>query len=421
MGGKAFENAVSDGGRPISTPRISPGDYIRLRDTYLQLFQAYFATSKVGVLKEAPGKTDYGDIDFVVATESQPDFYQLAVYVGAAGLIFESPHMCSLAVNKDGTRFDDSLMVYKNGKKSMLPTSQSGIESTQIDIEIVPPSLLEWHLFYASYGDLGGLIGRIVTKLGFTLRNTGLFLRMKQLDDSKSHSYQNISDQDGSVFLSNNPRHVMEFLGLSFDTYDSQFGTVDELYKWLGTCPLLSTYTIQIQSRNSNERHRESKRSVYSNFFSTWLPINLAPNKNDWHHDSNLSEEDVINERRATALKEALVFFDKKGEYGTKHALVERKIDSMTAAFLAKPIVAQSSGKSDKSIRDILKGFRRFTGVGDDFKPYILAIPHSDDDSEVGMLLGPDKKHFEDPRGIEVWLKANWETLLSLERLRIKT
>lgn len=79
------------------------------------------------------------------------------------------------------------------------------------------------------YGDLNGLLGHIVTHLGFTITDRGLWLRMKELDAAKSIERANVADDLGKMFLSSDPGAVMRFLGLSEELWQAGFATLDEL------------------------------------------------------------------------------------------------------------------------------------------------------------------------------------------------
>jgi hypothetical protein len=63
-----------------------------------------------------------------------------------------------------------------NSRKAEASTTVTDEEYAQIDIEKVKPELLEWHTFYSSYGDMLGLLGHIVTHLGFTVNDRGFWL-----------------------------------------------------------------------------------------------------------------------------------------------------------------------------------------------------------------------------------------------------
>lgn len=111
----------------------------------------------------------------------------------------------------------------KNHSESEKPPASTE-EFAQVDVAIVSPNLLDWYAFYSSYSDMAGLLGHIVTHLGFTVSDIGFWLRLPELDFSKTVSYVNIADRGGMILLSSDPKKVIEFLGCSVEQYETGFG-----------------------------------------------------------------------------------------------------------------------------------------------------------------------------------------------------
>lgn len=174
MGGAAFAVAVAEGEPTLRTPRMSPETYRLLKEILVKKLQAYFPTGKVVPLIEAPEKEDYGDLDIFVALDETPDFLALAAYLGAAGMIYHDPTKATFAVPRDGTASKYPCVLYRdtntigNASKVEPARSSSIDEFAQLDVAIVAPDLLDWYTFYSSYSDMNGLLGHIVTQLGFT-------------------------------------------------------------------------------------------------------------------------------------------------------------------------------------------------------------------------------------------------------------
>jgi hypothetical protein len=161
MGGSAFSSAAADGQPCLRTPRITREAYEYLRIIYKERISAFFGNGvTVNTLQEAPGKSSYGDIDFVVGFDGDPDWYALAAIVGAKGLIKHHAGMCSLAVPTNAmngsTHHQPVLYKHVHGhgrEKSPEAGQQYSRESyAQIDVERVPARLWSWHMFVNSYG-----------------------------------------------------------------------------------------------------------------------------------------------------------------------------------------------------------------------------------------------------------------------------
>lgn len=174
MGGSAFAVAVAEGEPTLRTPRMSLETYTVLKQISIEKLQAYFPTGKVVPLIEAPEKKDYGDLDIFVALDQTPDFMALAKHLGAAGIICRDPMKATFAVPRGGMASNYPCVVYRdtntissNSKPEVAP-SMSINEFAQLDVAIIAPDLLNWYTFYSSYSDMNGLLGHIVTQLGFT-------------------------------------------------------------------------------------------------------------------------------------------------------------------------------------------------------------------------------------------------------------
>lgn len=156
MGGGAFKQAVATGQPTLNTPRMTPSEYVLLKEIYTARIQAYFSGSaKVAVLKEAPEKPSYGDLDMFVGSDDEIDMLDLANAIGATGVIIRGPGKCSVGVPKDGSPSPQPTVLYEmvnaNGSGSSTPGNLTEEEYAQIDIGVIPIEQVEWHIFYSAY------------------------------------------------------------------------------------------------------------------------------------------------------------------------------------------------------------------------------------------------------------------------------
>ena len=114
MGGKAFLSAHTPAGHTLNIQPLEKATYDRLKDIYLDRIRAHLGHEiHVEVLKEAPEKTSYGDIDYALSADGTIDFAALATAVGAVAVLKHGPLMSSLAVCHDGLKHDSDVAVYK--------------------------------------------------------------------------------------------------------------------------------------------------------------------------------------------------------------------------------------------------------------------------------------------------------------------
>jgi hypothetical protein len=424
MGGNAFAHAVSAAPSTLYIPRMTPAKYRELKQLYETKLRQLLPQRKVNILKEAPEKGSYGDMDFLVESSDEPiDWQSLARRLGAAGLIIHSSgkvQNCSLAVPMDGSVSPTfNIFTHKHNPADLLKNVTSA-EYAQIDLEVVPRELFEWHSFYASYGDMSGLLGHMVHNVGFTICDKGLMLRLAALDAAKDMGVTNVPDKAGRIFLSNDPQQVLSFLGLSFDEYQQGFTTVDEFYRWLAHCTLLSKDSVKVKRNDASGRQKERKRPLYSNFFNTWLPAFFEMGTDNIHEQETLPSCSAGNSQRENLQLKAVAFFDRKPEFELISAAFNHQIQSRTVDSLLKPLIAQHSGSKEKKLNEIVKGFRRWVGFHNN-SPYVLDAPHEDDESELHNWLGEDNLSLQDKAKVDDWVQENWESIKGLERKRAKS
>ncbi|KAK5142759.1 hypothetical protein LTR32_004964 [Rachicladosporium monterosium] len=399
MGGSAFAAASAHGEPTLNTPRLTQEDYTRLKAILKTSLQAFFGpNTKLDTLSEAPEKDNFGDIDFIVARDEPTDWLALATSIGAAGLIAHHPSMRSLAVPIADTGSTRPPVSYKPIPPQKLKTSPMPAmtveQYAQIDIETVSTALYPWRTFYSSYGDLSSILGHILRPLGFKLSENGLFLRLKELEQAKSMLCHGIADHDGLLFLSRSPGKVMQFLGLSADRYEQGFATLDELYVWLGHCRgVCAELGWTRKQENSSDRAKE-KRTVFMRFLEEWVPAHYPSSLLDANTDSDAAKkarEDKVHKKRQETLEEALTLFKKQADYDVMHESLIRAISNSSAASLLRPIISLHSGRADKQLTEIVRAFRRFTGVhtGESgrLQLRVLETPHTDAECELWRLV----------------------------------
>lgn len=423
MGGGAFRQAVAPGHPTLNTPRMSPTEYALVKDTYTARIKTYFsdASVKVGVLKEAPEKPNYGDVDLFIGLDAQVDFVDLANAVGAAGLILHDDYKCSMAVPRDSSTYHQATTIYRtvhndeNGWPA--PPNMTLEEYAQIDIDVIAPGLVDWFVFYSAYGDLNGLLGHIVTHLGFTVTDRGLWLRMSEHDAAKTIERANIADELGKIFLSNGPEQVMHFMGLSVERWCAGFASLDDLYEWLGACRMLHPVAIKLKRDKPHERNREERRNVYRKFFFEWLRQPMPDKELSYERMEQAGEIAVLRQRY---LNEALDFFDKRSLYEDRYRTLVMTINNAISSNLLRPIVIKHSGAKAKKVTELMRAFRRFTEFDVHGRPHLRTTPHTDAESQLYRFLSEDAARLEDEKVANDFVRLHWEEAKGLERLRAK-
>jgi len=167
MGGNAFARSLLN----TVFPRMSPARYYALKTDLHSKLTSFFM--HVGTPREAPGKSDYGDLDFVV---SQPfpsfdgNLQKLRTALGAAHAIAGTTDNFAIALppERDEDSSRDQVFV-------------------QVDVNKCP-TVDEWKriMFFHAYGDTGMILGLIARSYGLSLGSNGLKVSYPTLPGSRA-------------------------------------------------------------------------------------------------------------------------------------------------------------------------------------------------------------------------------------------
>lgn len=244
MGGKAF----TSGPAPLSTPRMPPSVYIKLRDQYLHLLQKVFPHVETPI--EAPAKTSYGDIDFVA---TQP----------------ESSSIASSAESL--AKYLSAERTFKNPGSTTtsfaVPYPESSDNFVQLDLHVCPSlSSFRWQVFFQSHGDLWNLLGTTIRPFGLTANDAGLHTRITEIEG--------LNRKRSFIFLTSEPEAVLELLELDVEAYGHPFDSVEAIYEYVVSCRFFKAETYVRADLNANDRKRMAQRELYGRFVDRWLPQN---------------------------------------------------------------------------------------------------------------------------------------------------
>ena len=254
MGGNAFRS----GPRPLNVVRLSPEQYIKLRDHYQRFTVSHLpnlfrvAKSLGSILltfykraivpPQAPEKDDHGDIDFLVQEPlSNFTIQDLATELGA------KESMKAGGISSFGIRI-----------------SEDKEDFFQLDIHQCKKKDFEWESVIYSYGDIWHIIGSVVTRFGLAINNTGLHARIKEIEKT--------SKKTSLLLLTTNPQEMMDFLGLDGTRYHKGFSTLDELFEWATAMPLFRRSIFEKETASGKNERVKGNRPMYAGFVTEWLP-----------------------------------------------------------------------------------------------------------------------------------------------------
>lgn len=274
MGGKAFTH----GPEPLSTPRMPPAIYRCLLDQFHVQLATFF--EQVASPIEAPEKATFGDIDLLVAKPKDTPLEVAAIAKALnAKRTLSFPPVYSLAVPYPG--LEGSFV--------------------QLDIQVCKAGDFEWELFHKSHGDLWNLIGTSIRPFGLTANDTGLYLRIPEIEQENR--------KRAMVFLTAEPDTVLNFLGLDSTSFLRPFDTVEAMFDLTCSCRFFRPQSYEKHDLKSNDRKRLAQREVFKQFVEDFLPKRTLGVQH---------MEDASGLTREAVFEEALRHFDRREEVETR-------------------------------------------------------------------------------------------------------
>ncbi|SLM41453.1 hypothetical protein LPUS_12488 [Lasallia pustulata] len=272
MGGKAFTHLKP----PLWTPRLSPTLYHSLRTKYLALLSTFY--NQVATPLEAPEKPSYGDIDILVASplSANPP----------------TPLGTALAARTSLTHPSSPIASYA------LPHPLLAHAYVQLDIHVCSAATFAFEVFRQSHGDLWSILGSSMRMVGLTATNSGLHLRIPEIDA--------FDRKQSLLHLTSDPDAVLDFLGLDRCSRWRVFNSVDEMFLYAASAPFFRREAYVRERMRAKDRKRVAQRELYRRFVEEWVPRMTGG-----------GEETVEAEgwKREGVLGRALDVFGKRGEY----------------------------------------------------------------------------------------------------------
>ncbi len=280
MGGQAFTKVQTT--PPIIVPRMSPDLYQRMVELLRPKLEASF--SRVSIPREAPGKPDYGDVDFIVQGIGPGDtcaiWQRVATTLGAQVHV-QSGNTVSFAVQHPD-RADAHV---------------------QVDVELAPgdgtpdgPALFAWTTFMKGDADLVQILGICHRSLGLTCNDQGLHLRVEEVEPHDKRK--------SLLFLTRDPGAMLEFYGLDAAKHAAGFRDEVDLFHWVTRGRFFSWALLGSRTEKAKDRARIRKRAMYRRFVEEYRPP---------AQESAAGPGQVWS--RKQVLEEALAFFGKHAQH----------------------------------------------------------------------------------------------------------
>ena len=338
MGGHALKK--------VEASRIDLNTYSNVK---LDLKEKFGNTLCMEFLIEVPNKTDFGDIDVLYLANSQINICQLVKQIFNPVEIVENGGVCSF-----------SYQIILND------------ETKYFQVDLIACVNLEMSRFYFSYGDLGGILGRIAQHIGLKFGSIGLwicpksetigrFLNLEQnLDFKKDLLNKLVSNnfemssitnaQYTDIMLTTKPKVICEYLDLDWTVWTNGFSSKDKIFEWICRSKYFNIHIFRAMSYE--HRQRANKRQMYQEFIQ-YISKNESINKIE---EFTIEKGDSVNCININLQLEALCDFN-------KFELLKNSINTMYDVFIRKKKLNGKKflnlGIVDKEINICIKEFKK--------------------------------------------------------------
>jgi len=265
MGGLAF----ASGPNPLSTPRMPLAVYEAVKNRCHEILIQYY--THVATPIEAPGKKDYGDVDFLVASPALLCHgSNIAVTLGKA---LGTEH----SISGKGSTTISFALPWPKGVEGEATASDQGLEEgsadrfVQVDVNVCHgKDEWEWELFHHAHGDLWNILGSTIRKHGLTVNNIGLYLRIEEIEL--------IDRKKSMILLTKQPSEVLSFLGMDEAKWWRQFESSRAMYEYAATCRYfwaddeVKEIDEDKKALKHNDRKRMSLRPVFREWVEEFIP-----------------------------------------------------------------------------------------------------------------------------------------------------
>lgn len=241
MGGHALK------GIPLS--RKSAQHYTYIKETILARLASCGLVAQTP--RETPGKDSYGDLDILYVADGR-DMREFVV------ACFQPDEICH------------------NGPYISFNTSVAGAQHSDFQIDLIRCTRdnFEMSAFYFSYGDFGGIMGRIANAYGLKFGSEGLWICF----DSLNPHEVNVKVSPDKLELTKSPQTICEFFGGDYEKWLEGFQSINAIFEWITSLSVFNPMIFTVL--NYKHRQRVADRPMYKAFLCDYLKIktdNIEP------------------------------------------------------------------------------------------------------------------------------------------------
>lgn len=262
MGGLAF----ASGPNPLSTPRMPLAVYEAVKSRCHEILKQYY--TYVATPIEAPGKKDYGDVDFLVTGPT------LLCHGSNIALTVGNALGAERSISGKGSSTVSFALPWPREVQGVAtvtgddPDEVNANSFVQVDMNVCHgKDEWEWELFHHAHGDLWNILGSTIRRHGLTVNNVGLYLRISEIEL--------VDRKKSMILLTKNPSEVLSFLGLDEARWWQQLESPQAMYEYAATCRYFwadeEEKEKEVDEDKKALKHNDRKRMNLRPVFRKWV------------------------------------------------------------------------------------------------------------------------------------------------------
>jgi hypothetical protein len=350
MGGHALKK--------VATVRKAAAAYERIKAHVVAL------TEKRGIRccvpLEMPNKESFGDLDVLYVKDTAFDVRQFVSEAFKPDEMVRSGDVLSFNITE--------------------PADQPDLHNFQIDFIGCSEMDFDASFFYFSYGDMGGILGRMANAHGLKLGAAGLWMNVnadrfeEMCDDPSLFDATLVSKR---IHLTDSPALICEFFGLDYARWSTSFATAPDMFQWICSSSLFHPRVFT--SLNYEHRQRAEKRPFYIAFLKYIGVDNVL-------HACERQGEVIFSKQR-----EALDFFQKHDTLAQIRAELqqvrERSAKFPASLFMEQGLTGTALGAAIRAFRELHSSPSQAVGSAVGLDPTVAPVTASNPAASTDAAL----------------------------------
>lgn len=222
MGGNALKNCT--------TRRFDRNEFMVKQQHILNVLRSRFPTNPVFPITAYHNKPSFGDLDLIFQNSQGIDWNPVLYELFNPAEIVRNGHVISFECG-----------------------------GLQVDLILTELENMDSSLTYFAFNDLGNLMGRVSSRMGFKYGHKGLEYAIAE----GTHKYSDI-------LVSKDSAKIFEFLGYDFDRYKQGFDELQDVFEFAASSLYFNKDIYLYKNRNHKARVRDEKRKTYRDFLK-WV------------------------------------------------------------------------------------------------------------------------------------------------------